>query len=149
MVAEESFKKIMNKLSLLLLFAISCAFTNCTQVTPPVATTKAEVLQQIPIFKLYPTSNMWTFIKLDTRSGRMWQVQFSVKGDEYRFETPLNLKSLTTDIATSGRFELYPTQNMYNFILLDSRDGRTWQIQWSIEPGNQAIIPIKQISNNL
>lgn len=31
-------------------------------------------------FTLYKTKNMWTFIELDTFSGRLWQVQFSVKG---------------------------------------------------------------------
>ena len=25
-----------------------------------------------PAFQLFPTTNMWTFIKLDTRNGRMW-----------------------------------------------------------------------------
>lgn len=33
-----------------------------------------------------------------------------------------------------GRFTLYPTQNRYNFILLDQTDGRTWQVQWSTKP---------------
>lgn len=23
-------------------------------------------------FKLYPTNNMWTFLKLDTRNGKIW-----------------------------------------------------------------------------
>ena len=32
---------------------------------------------------------MWTFIKLNTRDGRMWQVQYDVKGSE-RFEVNLN-----------------------------------------------------------
>lgn len=86
---------------------------------------------------------MWTFIKLDTRNGKMWQVQFSVKGDDYRFEIPLNTTALATD-STNGRYELYPTQNMFNFVLLDKVEGATWQVQWSTEPENQAIIPIKQ-----
>ena len=28
-------------------------------------------------YKLYPTQNMWTFLKLDTETGRIWQVQYS------------------------------------------------------------------------
>ena len=31
-------------------------------------------------FCLYETQNMWTFIMLDTYTGKNWQVQFSVKG---------------------------------------------------------------------
>jgi hypothetical protein len=49
-----------------------------------------DLLLEMPIYKLFPTKNMWTFIKLDTRNGRMWQVQFSVKGDDYRYEASLN-----------------------------------------------------------
>jgi len=39
----------------------------------------------------------------------------------------------TYEIERNGRFFLYPTQNMYNFILLDQIDGRTWQVQWNID----------------
>jgi hypothetical protein len=28
------------------------------------------------IYSLFPTENMWTFIKLNTRNGKMWQVQY-------------------------------------------------------------------------
>lgn len=34
-------------------------------------------------YKLYPTDNMWTFLKLDTRTGKIWQVQYSVNSDSY------------------------------------------------------------------
>ena len=44
--------------------------------------------------------------------------------------------------AQSGRFGLYPTQNMFTFILLDRNDGRTWQVQWSIEESNRMVLPI-------
>ena len=36
-------------------------------------------------FCLYETQNMWTFIMLDTYTGKNWQVQFSVKGEDYMF----------------------------------------------------------------
>ncbi len=32
-------------------------------------------------FRLYQTNNMWTFLKLDTRSGIITQVQYDVKGN--------------------------------------------------------------------
>lgn len=123
--------------------------TDCTQAVPVSQDQKVELRQTMMPYKLYSTSNMWTFIKLDTRNGKMWQIQFSVKGDDYRFESPLNTISLISNGNEAGRFELYPTQNMYNFILLDGLDGKAWQIQWSTEPENQAIIPIQQIGNNL
>ena len=30
-----------------------------------------------PIYKIYPTRNMWNFLKLDTRNGKISIVQFS------------------------------------------------------------------------
>lgn len=94
-------------------------------------------------YKLYPTQNIWTFLKLNTRNGKIWQVQFSVKGDDYRFETPLNEIPLTKYLEKDGRYELYPTQNMYNFILLDRENGDCYQVQWSNEPEERGIVPIK------
>lgn len=95
-------------------------------------------------YKLYATENMWTFLELDTATGIIWQVQYSVKGDDYRFKSTLNRFSLLPEgqKEIAGRFELYKTQNLYNFILVDTRDGRTWQVRWSTEPDNRGIMPI-------
>jgi hypothetical protein len=93
------------------------------------------------VYRLFPTQNMWTFIKLNTRNGQMWQVQYSTSGGQ--IEHPL---SLTTRVSVlnekNGRFFLYPTQNMYNFILLDQLSGRVWQVQWSTKPEKRIVIEI-------
>lgn len=44
----------------------------------------------------------------------------------------------------NGRFTLYPTNNIYNFILLDQIDGRMWQVQWSLKEKNRGLIPIDE-----
>lgn len=95
-------------------------------------------------YKLYPTQNMWTFLKLDTRTGRIWQVQYSLKGSKYRFQTTLSydIRVGYDEEWKPGRFELYPTQNMYNFIMLDKVKGETWQVQWSIEEEDQMVLRI-------
>lgn len=99
-----------------------------------------------PCYKLYPTENMWTFLELETFSGRIWQVQYSIKGPDYRFKTVLNENSmipfLDTEGEFAGRFELYKTQNMYNFILLDTSSGSTWQVQWASEAKDRAVLRI-------
>lgn len=103
---------------------------------------------QIPneIYKLFPTNNIWTFIKLNTRNGKMWQVQFDI--GENRFETILHYENLVSkDEERNGRFTLYPTTNTYNFILLDQIDGRTWQVQWSQKRENRGIFPINDTLN--
>ena len=84
---------------------------------------------------------MWTFLKLDTMTGKIWQVQYSTKGPEYRFETVLNSRALNQK-KNVGRFTLYPTQNTYNFILLDQIDGHTYQVQWNGEVENRLVVPI-------
>ena len=94
---------------------------------------------------------MWTFIKLDTQTGKMWLIQFSVDSEVSRFQYDLNPFPLAISAdQINGRFELYSTQNIYNFILLDRIDGRTWQVQWSFDADKRFIVPIDyQVSTNL
>lgn len=92
-------------------------------------------------FRLFSTRNMYTFIKLNTRNGQMWQVQWDTKSSQ--FETPLSLITrVTKEEENNGRFFLYPTTNIYNFILLDQIDGRAWQVQWSTEEKERMVIRI-------
>ena len=95
-----------------------------------------------PRYQLFPTKNTWTLLKLDTRNGRIWQVQYSIEGDDYRFEIELNSKSLAYSNDHNGRFTLIPTPNTYNFILLDQIFGYTYQVQWSTVSKERMIIPI-------
>ncbi|MBF4494455.1 hypothetical protein IR010_18060 [Flavobacterium sp. MR2016-29] len=71
------------------------------------------------VYKLFPTQNLWTFIKLNTRNGQMWQVQYDTK-ENNRLETSLNLIPLVVkENEVNNRFTLFPTQNIFTFILLD------------------------------
>ncbi|WP_298425512.1 hypothetical protein [uncultured Kordia sp.] len=94
---------------------------------------QTEIQQlEVPIYQLFSTENYWTFIKLDTRNGKMWQVHFTISEDGYEGELVLNSSSLVWDNKEiNGRFILYPTKNMYNFILLDQLKGTTYQVQWN------------------
>ena len=94
-------------------------------------------------FRLFRTTNRWTFIKLDTITGRMWQIQYDTEGDN-RNTVVLNSQDLATGKERiPGRFTLYSTQNIWNFILLDQIDGNLWQVQWSQERRNRWILPIE------
>ena len=44
-----------------------------------------------------------------------------------------------SSIAKNGRFKLYPTGNMYNFIMVDVIDGRTWQVQWNTDENKRIV----------
>jgi hypothetical protein len=131
-------------LTILLLATISLtAYPQFNQVSKNHETTDTEIIRIGVAYRLFPTENIWTFIKLNTRTGQMSQAQFDVEGTN-RHETFLNLLSLVAvENEFNDRFTLYPTQNINTFILLDQLDGRTWQVQWSLDRNNRVIIPIE------
>ncbi len=95
-------------------------------------TVQQKQVSENTIYKLYPTDNYWTFIKLDTRNGKMWQVHFAITKEGYQGELILNSDSLLwLEEEINGRFTLHRTNNMYNFILLDQMSGKTYQVQWN------------------
>ena len=81
-------------------------------------------------YKLYQTENLYTLLQLDTKTGKIEQVQWSLDSDKEGTFT-INDEDLTWGLGYgSGTFELYPTKNMYQFILIDKTDGRKWHVQW-------------------
>ena len=93
------------------------------------------------VYRLFSTRNTFMFIKLNTRNGQMWQVQWGLES-KYRFETTLSdISRVNKDEEKNGRFFLYPTTNTYNFILLDQLDGRAWQVPWG-EEAERMVTPI-------
>ena len=114
-----------------ILFTIASFAQNDTKQNSPI---QKKQFSEHTIYQLFPTENYWTFIKLDTRNGKMWQVHFTISEGEYEGELVLNSDSLVLSTEEiSGRFTLYPTKNMYNFILLDQINGNTYQVQWNSE----------------
>ena len=99
-----------------------------------------------PRYRLYPTENVWTFLRLETSTGRIWQVHFSVGDSSVRTTRPVNTVNLGLIYGSgdeyNGRFELYKTENIYNFLLLDTDSGLVWQVQWSFNADNRGIFRI-------
>jgi len=92
-------------------------------------------------YRLFRTTNIWTFIKLDTVTGKMWQLFYSLEDEGGT--VVLNEQDLASGKQKiPGRFTLYPTSNMWTFILIDQIDGNTWQVQWSQERRNRLVLPI-------
>ena len=103
-------------------------------------------------FRLYKTKNKYNFIKLDTRTGQMELVQWSLDGDRMSYRLSNEILTSSYEEQIPGRFTLYATTNMYQFVLLDQIDGRTWHVQWGIDKGyrwvrriwfNEEIEPVK------
>ena len=84
-------------------------------------------------FKLYKTENFYNFLELDTKTGKIQQVQWSLD-EKNEGSVVINDVDLSLGIGYgSGSFELYPTRNIYQFILIDKTDGRKWHVQWGLE----------------
>lgn len=131
----------MKKLILILAIALASVISACAQSSSATSKSGKQTEVLVPGYKLFPTTNMWIFLKLDTSKGLVRMVQYSME-DKNRLEAPINYLPLASgDDAIPGRFNLYATQNMWTFILLDEVDGRTWQVQWSLD-GKEGIVPI-------
>lgn len=99
-----------------------------------------DLLEQLAVntslknrYKLYQTENIYNLLELDTKTGKIRQVQWSLD-DNKEFSVSINSEDLTfLGGYGSGSFELYPTKNMYQFILIDKTDGRKWHVQWGTD----------------
>ena len=79
---------------------------------------------------MYQTENIYNLLMLDTKTGKIEQVQWSLNSSE-ECSVDINSEDLSGyNSYGSGSFELYPTKNMYQFILLDKTSGRKWHVQW-------------------
>ena len=82
------------------------------------------------VFELYPTESNLVFLRLDTRFGYIWMVEGST--DSITHEQII-IQDHPLDFDNDpfiGRFELFPTQNIYNFMLIDKKLGHVRQIQY-------------------
>jgi len=84
-------------------------------------------------FRLYPTSNRFTFLRLNTSTGFIDIVQYSTSDGESSLMVKLSQFPLVLD-GPVDRFTLYPTTNIWTFLLLDQIEGTSYQVQWSPEP---------------
>ncbi|MDA6070758.1 hypothetical protein NJT12_14145 [Flavobacterium sp. AC] len=128
----------MNKMlfSLIISLTAMTVFAQNQTTTTPIVSPDNDI-----VYRLFSTYNIGTFIKLNTKNGQMWQVQWDAgKG---KFESPLFLTPrVSAEEEKNGRFFLYPTTNIYNFILIDQLDGRMWQVQWSSKIKDRIVLPL-------
>lgn len=136
-------KRILFMISIIM--SMSCGVAQSEPVLPNVSTAKDSILIKIhelledvdfrmhglDRYKLYPTENIYNFLQLDTKTGQIELVQWSLEKDK-EFSVTLNGDDLSFDTGC-GTFELYPTKNIYQFILLDKVTGRRWHVQWGFK----------------
>lgn len=98
-----------------------------------VAASTVGMVRCIGRYKMYRTSSMYINLKLDTATGEVTAVQIGMNKESSRMVCLICEARDTTSWGQDniGRYELYPTGNNYNFILLDTAFGDTYQVQWS------------------
>ena len=72
---------------------------------------------------------------------KYWEENYNSKPDsivstkDKKYYKPSSLEDSLSwrRIAKNGRFKLYPTDNSYNFIMVDVISGETYQVQWNID----------------
>jgi hypothetical protein len=130
------------KVRLITLFSVLLATTTVAQSTESEIPIQNVSPDSTVVYRLFATKNIYTFIKLNTRNGQMSHVQWGT-GKNDNFEYPLSdIPRVSKVDERNGRFYLYPTTNIYNFILLDQIDGRAWQVQWNSEEKNRLVLRI-------
>ena len=100
-------------------------------------------------FRLYPTSNRFTYLRLNTTNGFIDIVQYSTTNAEDRMIYPLSISPPLMSLFNNGtldRYTIYPTQNVYNFLLLDQVEGNTYQVQWSQDSTMRGVEEIRKKS---
>lgn len=104
---------------LTLLFLVSCNESNTVKETPR--------------FRVYKTENIFTTLLLDTRTGRLWQTQYSLDDKHFEGTTPISTEAHASATDPNGRFVLTKTHNMWTYILADTKTGALWHCQFSIK----------------
>lgn len=92
-----------------------------------------HTVREAPRFRVYNTENIFTTLLLDTRTGRLWQTQYSLDDKHFEGTNPISTKSLADPNGPNGRFALTKTHNMWTYILTDTKTGALWHCQYSVK----------------
>lgn len=96
-------------------------------------------------YKMMPTDNIHILLKYDTRTGAVWLVQYGLSDTPATEIKITGSERIYENEGWNGRFELYPTKNMYNFIMIDTCYGTTYQVQWNTDEQYRFVQPISQL----
>lgn len=92
-----------------------------------------HTVTETPRFRVYLTENIFTTLLLDTRTGRLWQTQYSLDDKHFEGTTPISTELHASSNDSNGRFALTKTHNMWTYILTDTKTGALWHCQYSVQ----------------
>lgn len=92
-------------------------------------------------YRVFPTTNINTLLVLGTADGRLYQVHPGIGENALEGVQTLNARDLSPDgePKTPNRFTLYPTKNIFSFLLVDQINGKFWRIQWNYDENKRFI----------
>lgn len=77
-------------------------------------------------YKFYQTDNIHNQLRLNSKTGEVHQIQ----DDGQKF---LVHSASTPDNEKPDRYNMYKTENLWTYILLDNFSGKLWQCQYSVK----------------
>lgn len=89
-------------------------------------------------YALYPVIT-GVVLRLDTRDGTI----LAVVPSNPKKNRVLNAEPLALD-KTPGRFELYPTDSSWVWLLFDTETGEMWNLKWSDKSNQLSKVPINE-----
>ena len=89
-------------------------------------------------YALYPVIT-GVVLRLDTRDGTI----LAVVPSNPKKNLVLNAEPLALD-KTPGRFELYPTDSSWVWLLFDTETGEMWNLKWSDKSNQLSKVPINE-----
>ena len=89
-------------------------------------------------YALYPVIT-GVVLRLDTRDGTI----LAVVPSNPKKNRVLNVEPLALD-KTPGRFELYPTDSSWVWLLFDTETGKMWNLKWSDKSNQLSKVPINE-----
>ncbi len=89
-------------------------------------------------YALYPVIT-GIVLRLDTRDGTI----LAVVPSNPKKNRVLNAEPLALD-KTPGRFELYPTDSSWVWLLFDTETGEMWNLKWSDKSNQLSKVPINE-----
>ena len=89
-------------------------------------------------YEFFQTQNYHNQLRLNTMTGEVYQVQDD--GGMW-----MVCSAITPSSSTPYRYWLYPTRNIWTYILVDLFTGKIWQCQFSVDSDNgQMSVPINR-----
>lgn len=119
MSTNDIFQKMKKFIYLLLLAVLSFSAIHAENLNVVIPTSKDTNYALYPV----PTG---VFLRLDTRDGTI----IGIVPTNPQKSRILNSHPLASDNKT-GRFELYPTDSSWEWILFDTTTGDIWLLRWS------------------